>query len=61
MIAMPVTEKEYFEALRNADQRAIELLAKANASRVSATLLGGSILVSVVSVVVAIAALIWKR
>lgn len=50
--------REHLEALRASDQRAVELLATANASRVSTTLVIGSLLVSIVSVLVAIATVV---
>jgi hypothetical protein len=58
---MPISEKEHFDALRAADQRAIELLAKANGDRIKTGMLVTSILVSVISVLVAIATIIIHR
>jgi hypothetical protein len=58
---MAISEKEHFDALRDADQRAVELLAKANAARVSMALLLSSLLVSVVSVLVAIATIVIHK
>ena len=58
---MAVSDKEHFEALRAADQRAIELLAKANSDRIKTGLLMTSILVSILSVLVAIATIAIHR
>lgn len=58
---MPVSDKEHFDALREADQRAIELLAKANADRIKTGLVMISIMVSIGSIIVAIAAIVWKH
>lgn len=62
---MAISEKDYFEALRRADealraadQRAIELLARATAARVGTGLLATSIMISIVSIIVAIAAIV---
>lgn len=53
--------KEHFEALRANDQRALELLAKANADRIKHGALVASIMVSIASVLVAITAILWKH
>ena len=53
-----VSLREYLEALRISDQRAIELLAKHNSDRIRTSLLVFSLLISVVSIIVAIAAII---
>lgn len=65
---MPISEKEYFEALRRsdealrgADQRAVELLAKANAARISTGMLAASIIISIASVLVAIVAVVMAK
>ena len=58
---MPVSEKEHFDALRAADQRAVELLASANAAHTNRTMLAISMLISIVSIMVAIAAIIWHH
>lgn len=58
---MPISEKEHFDALRAADQRAIELLAKANADRIRTGMLIVSQLVSLISLAVAIAAVVLHR
>ena len=58
---MPVSDKEYFEALRVADQRAVELLAKANADRIKNGILVTSILISIISVLIAIATIVAHR
>jgi hypothetical protein len=55
---MPISEKEHFDALRSADQRAVELLASANANRTRTELVVGSILVSLLAVMLTIASLI---
>lgn len=55
---MPVSEKEHFEALRASDQRAVELLAKANSDRIKTGLLVTSIIVSIVAVIVAVGAIV---
>jgi hypothetical protein len=55
---MPISEKDHFDALRKDDQRALELLANANAARMSTALVIGSILVSIIGVLVAIGAII---
>lgn len=51
---MPVSEKEYFEALRSSDQRAVELLAKASSEKVSTRMVICSLMVAILSVGVAI-------
>ena len=56
-----VSLREYLEALRVSDQRAIEILAKHSSDRVKTGLLITSLLVSVGSIVVAIAAIIISR
>lgn len=58
---MAISEKDYFEALRASDQRAVELLAKASAARVSTGMLAVSILVSIISMLVAVFAVVWKH
>ena len=58
---MTVTDKEHFEALRASDQRAVELLATANAARINMGSVLASLLVSVCSVCVAVAAIVWKH
>ena len=58
---MPIPEKEYVDALRQADQRAVDLLAKANADRVKHWHLTFSYLLALASVLVAVMALLWKR
>lgn len=58
---MPVSEKEHFDALRAADQRAVELLATANAARINNGFLFAMFLVSILSLAVAVAAIIWKH
>ena len=58
---MAVPEKDYVDALREADQRAVDLLAKANADRVKHWHLTFSYLIALASVLVAIAALLWKH
>lgn len=58
---MPVSDKEHFNALRAADQRAVELLATANAARVSTNLVIGSLIVAIVSVLVAVVSLLWRH
>ena len=55
---MPVSDKEHFDALRAADQRAIDLLAKANSDRIKSSLLFWSLMVAIASIVVAIAAVL---
>jgi hypothetical protein len=56
-----VTLKEYMEALRIADQRALELLAKSNSDRIKHNVLICSLLISVASIIVAIAAVVYSR
>ena len=56
-----VSLREYLEALRISDQRAIELLAKHNSDRIRTSLLVFSLLVSIGSIMVAIAAIIISR
>lgn len=58
---MPISEKEYFEALRAADQRALELLAKSNADRVKISILTCSLIVAIAGVMVAVAALVLRH
>ena len=58
---MPISEKEHFDALRAADQRAIELLAKAQSERTNSLLVAVSILVAIISLVVAIGTLVLHR
>ncbi len=58
---MPVSDKEHFDALRAADQRAIELLAKANADRIKTGYLIVSNLIAVMAVLVAIVAVLFHR
>ena len=58
---MPVSDKEHFDALRAADQRAIELLAKANTDRIKNGMLITSILISIISVIVAISTIVLHR
>ena len=58
---MAVSDKEHFDALRAADQRAIELLAKANSDRIKNGMLVTSILVSIIAVIVAIATIVAHR
>jgi hypothetical protein len=58
---MPISDKEHFDALREADQRAVQLLATANAGRISTTLVVAALLVSFVSVLVAIATLVLRH
>jgi hypothetical protein len=54
---MPVSDRDHFDALRAADQRAVELLATANAANISRTREAIAILISVISVIVAVAAI----
>ena len=54
---MPVSDKEHFDALRAADQKAIELLAMSNSERTKNATVMASILVSIISVILAIATL----
>lgn len=56
--ALRAANKEYVEALRAADQRALELLAKSSADRIKTNMVVASLLVSVVSVLIAIAAVL---
>ena len=58
---MPVSDKEHFDALRASDQRAVELLALTNAARVKNGLLMASILISIVAILVAIAAIVERH
>ena len=58
---MAVSDKEHFEALREADQRAVELLAKANADRIKTGHLVASNLIAIAAVLVACAALLWRH
>lgn len=58
---MPVSDKEHFDALRAADQRAIELLAKANSDRIKTGMLVAAFLVSIMSLAVAVASVILHR
>lgn len=58
---MPISEKEHFDALRTADQRAIELLATANADRIKQWQLTVSHLIAVASMLVAVVALLWNH
>lgn len=58
---MPVSDKAHFDALREADQRAVQLLAQANAAKASNIILVASLLVSVASVLVAISAIIFHH
>ena len=58
---MAISEKEHFDALRAADQRAIELLAAANAARISQGMLALSNIIAFLAVIVAIFALAWKH
>lgn len=55
---MPIPEKDYIDRLREADQRAVDLLAKANADRVKHNLLVVSILIALASLLVAVAVLV---
>lgn len=58
---MPVSDKEHFDALRAADQRAIELLAKANSDRIKNGMLITSILISIVLLLIAIVTIVMHR
>jgi hypothetical protein len=58
---MPIPEKDYIDRLREADQRAVDVLAKANADRIKHGLLVVSLLVALASVLVAIIAIIFHR
>ena len=58
---MAVSDKEHFEALRAADQRAVELLAKANSDRIKTGLVMIAILVSIMSLLVAVTTIIIHR
>lgn len=60
-IAMPISEKDHFDALRAADQRAVELLAQANADRIKTGYLVVAQLIALLSVVVAVAAIFFKH
>ena len=55
---MPIPAKDYIDRLREADQRAVDLLAKANADRVKHNLLVVSILIALASLLVAVAVLV---
>lgn len=57
---MPIPEKDYIDRLREADQRAVDVLAKANAERVKHNMLVISILVSIASLLVAVVAVLYK-
>ena len=58
---MAVSDKDHFDALRAADQRAIDLLAKSNTERIKNGMLVTSILISIVAVIVAIASIALKH
>ena len=58
---MAVSDKDHFDALRAADQRAIDLLAKSNSERIKNGMLVTSILISIVAVIVAIASIALKH
>lgn len=58
---MTVSEKEYIDALRAADQRALELLAKERADRIKVSILIISIIISISSVLVAVASLLHQK
>lgn len=53
--------KEHLEALRAADQRALELLARSNADRIKTGTLIVSIMVAIASLVVAVVAVAFKH
>jgi hypothetical protein len=53
--------REHFEALRQGDQRAIDLLAKSNADRIKTNLVVISMMISTASIIVAIAAVIFGK
>ena len=59
-LRMPIPEKDYIDRLREADQRAVDVLAKANAERVKHNMLVISILVSIASLLVAVVAVLYK-
>jgi hypothetical protein len=56
-----VSDKDHFDALRAADQRAVELLAQANAARINHAIMVISIIVALASILVAVAALMLHR
>lgn len=58
---MAVTEKEHFDALRAADQKAVELLATANAAKSSASREALANLIAIAAVLVAIITIVWKH
>ena len=58
---MAISEKEHFDALRASDQRAIELLAAANAARISQSMLAISNIIAFLAVLIAVAAIMWKH
>lgn len=51
---MPVSDRDHFDALRASDQRAVELLAKANAAKSHALISMISLLIALASILVAI-------
>lgn len=55
---MPVSDLEHFKALREADQRAVELLAAANAAKTTMVI---SMMISAVSVLVAIGTVVFHH
>lgn len=59
--AMPVSDKDHFEALRAADQRAIDLLARTSAAKFNATIAVVSVMVAIASMLVAISTIVLHR
>lgn len=57
---MTISEKEHFYALRASDQRAVELLARANNAKNNYIVAVISIIIALMSVLVAITAIIKK-
>lgn len=57
----PIDEKEYIDKLREADQRAVDLLASARANQIKTEMLMVSILISMVSIAVAVIAIIISK
>lgn len=58
---MPVSDKDHFDALRQADQRAVELLAKAEEVQAFKRRADWSTLIAIVAVLVAVAAIVLHR
>lgn len=52
---MPVSDLEHIKALREADQRAVELLATANAASRNSTIMVTSVLIAIASMLVSLA------